>query len=223
MCFGKQIDRMDGRVRLWGYMKAMTILCAAVGLGLPGCGDFNRPISSGDFDPLGSPGAMRTSLDSVSGFRGGQFVRAIMDNTAFYQKRPKGDADADKLLPRGTSMKVITQTDNYVKVELDSGEIGFVPAIMVEDPNAVPDMSMYGNPNEFQVYPPMEGFEALPEVPQGEMPPEGSIPTVIDPEAPASDIPNPQVDVLPKLPPAQETPPTVPPASEAPATGGTGE
>jgi hypothetical protein len=198
-------------------MKAITIASAAVGVALLGCGDFNRPISSGDFDPLGTPGSMRSTLDSVNGFRGGQFVRAIMDNTAFYSKRPKSDTDADKLLPRGTSMKVITQSDNYVKVELDSGEIGFVPAIMVEDPNQIPDMSLYGNPNEFQVYPPVGGFEPLPEVPQGEMPPEGSIPTVIDPEAPASDIPNPQVDVLPKLPPAQEQ---APPAGE---TGETGE
>lgn len=168
---------------------------------------------------------MRSSLNTVSGFRGGQFVRSIMDNTAFYQQRPKGDADADKLLPRGTSMKVITQTDNFVKVELDSGEIGFVPAIMVEDPTQIPDMSIYGNPNEFQVYPPMEGFEALPTVPQGEMPPAGSIPTVIDPEAPATDVTDPKVDVLPKLPPAAETPAptTVPPSDQAPAAGGTGE
>lgn len=121
-------------------------------------------------------------------------------------------------------MKVITQVDNYVKVELDSGEIGFVPAIMVEDPNQVPDMSIYGNPNEFQVYPPAEGFEALPEVPQGEMPPAGSIPTVIDPDGPASVLPNPQVDLLPKLPPAQQTPPVqetppeqpTPPVQETP-------
>jgi hypothetical protein len=137
-------------------------------------------------------------------FMGGE---TIMDNTAFYSKRPKGDAEADKLLPRGTSMKVVAQSDNFVKVELDSGEIGFVPAIMVEDPTRVPDVSLYGNPNEYQVYPPMQGFETLPAVPQGEMPPEGAIPTVIDPEAPASDIPNPRVDLLPKLPPAQETPP----------------
>jgi hypothetical protein len=201
-------------------MKAMTTLSAAVGLTLLGCEDFSRPITSGDFDPLGTPGGMRSSLDTANGFRGGQFVRAIMDNTAFYQQRPKADADADKLLPRGTSMKVVTQTDNYVKVELDSGEIGFVPAIMVEDPNQVPDMSIYGNPNEYQVYPPLNGLETLPEVPQGEMPPEGSIPTVIDPEAPVSDIPNPQVDVLPKLPPAQQTPPVQasPPEQTTPPT-----
>ena len=41
-------------------------------------------------------------------FAAGQFVRAVMDNTAFFKERPKGDADADKLLARGTSMKVIS-------------------------------------------------------------------------------------------------------------------
>jgi hypothetical protein len=214
----KQFDRMGGKGKLSAPMKVRMLLGVIAVVAVSGCEDFNRPITAGDFDPLGSPGNTRSSLNAANGFRGGQFVRAIMGNTAFYKNRPKGDADADKLLPIGTSMKVINQTDNYVKVELDSGEIGFVPAIMVEDPNQVPDMSMYGNPNEFQVYPPMEGFEALPQVPQGEMPPAGSIPTVIDPGAPASGVPNPRVDVLPQLPPAQQTPPVpeTPPAQQTP-------
>lgn len=198
------------------------ILGAAASLTLIGCEDFNRPITAGDFDPLASPGSTRSALSPANGFRGGQFVRAIMDNTAFFLKRPSGEADADKLLPRGTSMKVINQVDNYVKVELDSGEIGFVPAIMVEDPNQIPDMSLYGNPGEFQLYPPLEGFEAPPEVLPGEMPPEGAIPTVIDPAAPPSSGQGPRVDLLPKLPPAQEgapakeaNPPAQPPPSSA--------
>ena len=196
-------------------MKGKTILGVAVCLSLAGCEDFNRPITGGDFDPLSSPGSMRSAGSVANGFRGGQFVRAIMDNTAFFSKRPSGEADADKLLPRGASMKVISQVDNYVKVELDSGEIGFVPAIMVEDPNQIPDGSLYGNPNEFQIYPPLEGVEMPPDVLPGEMPPEGAIPTVVDPATPAPNDANPQVDLLPKLPPAKETPPEQLPAPPA--------
>lgn len=117
-------------------------------------------------------------------FSAGQFVRAAIDNTAFFRNRPKGEADADKLLSRGTSMKIISITDSYAKVELDSGEIGYVPSVMLEDPNAgltAPPV----NPNEFQVYPPVGGYaEPLPPAAPGEQPPEGAIPTVIDPEAP---------------------------------------
>lgn len=191
-------------------MNAMTTLAALASLVVAGCENFNGPIASGDFDPLAAPGTMRSGLAPANGFRGGQFVRAIMDNTAFYIKKPKGDADADKLLPRETSMKVIAQVENYVKVELDSGEIGFVPTIMVEDPTQIPDMSLYGNPGEFQVYPPLEGFEPLPEVKPGEMPPAGANPAVVDPTAPAPDGAKPELDVLPKLPPAQDSPPDKP-------------
>ncbi len=149
----------------------------------------NGPITGGDFDPLRPPGDNTASAGTGSGapvFKAGQFVRAVMDNTALFKVRPKGDADADKLLPRGTSMKVISTSGSYVKVELDSGEIGFIPSVMLEDPNALPP----ANPNEFQVYPPLPhgGIgEPLPIIDPTGLPPEGAIPTVIDPDAPAND------------------------------------
>ena len=113
-----------------------------------------------------------------------------MDHTAFFKKRPNGNADADKLLPRGISVKVISHSDSYVKVELDSGEVGYVPSVMLEDPNAAPSNSQTNRPDESQVYPPLNGTNgALPStLPTGE-PPNGAIPTVIDPDAPASNAP----------------------------------
>ena len=156
-----------------------------------------RPITSGNFDPLSKPGTgMNDASASASSFRPGQFVRAVLDNTAFFKTRPKGESEADKLLARGTSMKVISASDSYVKVELDSGEVGWVPALMIEDPNAATNPAGgFGtiNPGEYQVYPPMGG--ELPTVNPGEMPPEGSIPTVIDPKAPAAPNPVPPVTV----------------------------
>ncbi len=162
----------------------------------------NRPITSGDFDPLRPPGS-DSNLAAPAGpaFSAGQFVRASMDNTAFFSNRPKGDADASKLLSRGASMKVISTDDSYVKVELDSGEIGYVPSIMLEDANAVLSAPAV-NPDEFQVYPPVDG-SGLPLSPVApvEMPPDGTIPTVIDPEAPQVE---PQSTELPPLPPNGE-------------------
>lgn len=129
-----------------------------------------------------------------------------MDNAAFFRNRPTGDADADKLLSHGTSMKVISTSGGYVKVELDSGEVGYVPSLMLEDPNAAPSVPVV-NPNEFQVYPPMGDFAApLPTVPSAEQPPGGAIPTVIDPEAPVAE-PEPVVTPTaepPPLPPNDE-------------------
>lgn len=172
-------------------MKCISAFPAVIVLGLAACDTMNRPITSGDFDPLRPPGADQTSAaTAAAAFAAGQFVRAVMDNTAFFKTRPKGDTDADKLLARGTSMKVISSSDSYVKVELDSGEVGWVPAVMLEDPNAAaPQGGSFAapNPGEYQVYPPVGGYgDALPPVAPGELPPEGAIPTVIDPEAPAT-------------------------------------
>lgn len=181
-------------------MKCISAIPAVICLGLTACDTMNRPVTGGSFDPLHAPGSDQAGAVAASGgFSAGQFVRAIMDNTAFFNNRPKGDADADKLLARGTSMKVISSAESYVKVELDSGEIGWVPTVMLEDQNAAaPQGEAFGapNPGEYQVYPPTGGYGgALPPVTPAELPPEGAIPTVIDPEAPANPASVPPVTV----------------------------
>lgn len=202
-------------------MKLTSAFSAVIVLGLAACDTMNRPITSGDFDPLRPPGS-GSNLNTATGtvFSAGQFVRASMDNTAFFKTRPKGDVDADKVLTRGTSMKVISNSDSYVKVELDSGEVGFVPAIMLEDPNAASGGPVT-NPGEFQVYPPVGGYsQPLPPVTPGEMPPEGAIPTVIDPEAPATTTPVPPVspttDTFPAPAETKTGPAPLPPNGEEP-------
>jgi hypothetical protein len=182
-------------------MKCISAIPVIVAMGLTACETINRPVTGARFDPLQAPGSDQTMATANSAtFAAGQFVRAIMDNTAFFKERPKADADADKLLARGTSMKVISSSESYVKVELDSGEIGWVPAVMLEEPNTaapVSDPFAAPSPGEYQLYPPAGGFDAaLPQVTPGELPPEGAIPTVIDPETPAV----PSLPVVPSAP-----------------------
>lgn len=177
-------------------MKCIPALSATAALIFVSCETMTGPITSGDFDPLRPPGSnIPTTTSAGPSFKAGQFVRAALDNTAFFKIRPKGDADADKLIPRGTSMKVISTSGSYVKVELDSGEIGFVPAVMLEDPNAV-QAPLLTAPGEYQVYPPLPGSglgEPLPPLDPAGLPPDGAIPTIIDPDAPASNTPVPPV------------------------------
>lgn len=175
-------------------MNVPTVSAALVCLAFASCDTFNRPIDGASFDPLRPPGAdvNQPTISTVT-YRAGQFVRASLPNTAFYKNRPKDGADADRLLDQGTSMKVISTQGSFVRVELDSGEVGFVPMVMVEDPNAAAS-SPYMNPNEFQIYPPPGGYgDPLPPVDPAGLPPEGSIPTVIDPEAPVPDAAVPPV------------------------------
>ena len=206
-------------------MKCIPAISALASLGLAACDTMSGPISSGGYDPLLPAGSNNTPTQSVTpAFAAGQFVRCSMDNTAFFKTRPKGDADADKLLKRGTSMKVISTANSYVKVELDSGEIGFVPTVMVEDPNAAPQV-LTTNPGEYQVYPPLPGTgigQPLPPLDPTGLPPDGAIPTVIDPDAPALSAPVPPVtpstETFPApVPPVEPKVESTPPAPQAPA------
>ncbi len=193
------------------YLPAALSVSAA--LALAGCETMNAPLTtSGSFDPLAPAGGLvKTDTASTSSsFKPGQFVRATIDNTAFFSKRPKGDGDADKLLARDTQMKVISSDSSYVKVELDSGEIGFVPSVMVNDPSA----PMAGLPGDQQIYPPVAP-EPLPTFGPTGMPPDG-IPPLIDPAAPEP-LP-PVTDPGAPVPTPVPAPATAPPASpSAPA------
>ena len=173
-------------------MKLLPLLSAAVALGLVACDTMNSPISSGDFNPLLPPGSGIRLADAPVPLKPGDHVRAIVENTAFFNKLPKGDADADKILSRDTAMKVIRIAGTYLQVELDSsGEVGYVPSVMVEDRNTRPTPPP-GSPTDIQVYPPPPGTPTpgtptpapLPAVDPAPLPPDGAIPTVIDPDAP---------------------------------------
>jgi hypothetical protein len=172
--------------------KYPLLLSAVAALALANCSTSTGLVGNSSSDPLESPGGNLAALTApTSQFKGGQFVRAAMDNTAFFKVRPSGSADADKLLPRGTSMKFISESDNYVKVELDSGEIGHVPAVMIEDPQAASAAVTAPTtaPGEYQIYPPLPvtGLgEPLPVIDPNGLPPESAIPTVIDPAAPST-------------------------------------
>lgn len=148
---------------------------------LVGCENGSSPMTSGgDFNPLKPPGSGMAKVEQKSGFTAGQITKASMNNTAFYIKRPSGAADADKLLSKGTSMKIISEADGYVKVELDqTGEVGWVLAVQLENPNAAAFGADAG-------VVPAGITEPLPLPDPSGMPPGGAIPAVLDPNAPAT-------------------------------------
>ena len=86
-------------------------------------------------------------------------------------------------------MKIIALDSNYVKVELDSGEVGYVPAVMVTSPDTTATPDILPLDGAYQVYPPLPGggpIEPLPMLDPGGLPPDGSIPAIIDPDAPVT-------------------------------------
>jgi hypothetical protein len=115
---------------------------------LAGCSQLtsslNQPISS-DYSPLDGPSVnyeKRQQLQQTGpSYQPGQWVETVMPNGTFFSRIPKGSASADQVLARGTPMKVIATKDSYVKVELENGSVGFVPAIMVAEPSNEGDSS----------------------------------------------------------------------------------
>lgn len=195
-------------------MKFLPLGVISAALALVACETMNSPVSSsGSFDPLAPPGGGIKQADTGFGpaLSPGQFVTASIPNTAFYKNKPKGTEDADKLIDLGTNLKIVSNAGAYVKVELDSGEVGWVPSVMVA--SSTPEVTPIDG--AYQVYPPLPdtgALEPLPVIDPGGLPPEGAIPTIIDPNAP---IPAPgaplTVDPIPDLTPsAPEAAPEIP-------------
>lgn len=201
----KRVDRPRLQWHFVPVMKISPLTVIPVAIALAACDTMNTPVSSSSFNPLSPPGTNRQPASSnnyESELSPGQFVSANIPNTAFYKNKPKGSEDADKVISLGTQMKIIEMDSDYVKVELDSGEVGFVPAVMVSAPDTTatpPDtLALDG---AYQVYPPLPGggpIEPLPVIDPGGLPPDGAIPAIIDPDAPiASDVPT--LDTIPQI------------------------
>ncbi|YCM45976.1 hypothetical protein V2O64_08105 [Verrucomicrobiaceae bacterium 227] len=188
-------------------MKAPSLLTlGGLSLMLASCGTFNnlsQPLSGGsDFDPLSSPGSSAVSSLVVAptspSYTPGQWVETSMDNATFFSTIPSGNARADKVLPSGTPMKVVSNKGTYVRVELDSGMVGFVPEIMIAERRS---------PNEI----PLTG----PEVPLPDM---GSVPPLVEPGIISGEEIAPPPEIPGTPPPVPEIPGTPPPVPEIPGT-----
>lgn len=131
-----------------------------------------------EIDPLRPPSGGRSEFDTYSNeLRPGQFVMAAVNNTAFYKTKPQENQDADSLLPQGTQMKIITISGNNAKVELDSGEVGFVPTVMITTEQLAPL-------EEQPPIIPLEGDAPLPVIDPNATPPaQSTLPVEVDPAA----------------------------------------
>lgn len=189
-------------------MNPRLLSLPALALVLAAC-ESGGPINS-SFDPLDAAGGFGARTNVVdTGYRPGEFVTSVMDNTGFFKSRPSGDADADKLLPSNTPMKVISDDGSFVKVELDSGEVGYVSTIQVMGGDEGSAAPLSGS--EVQVWPPpVEG--TIPLDATGPVDPDAPVvPVDVDPDAPAEE------PVLPDEIPAPGDGVAVPPLPDPPA------
>ncbi len=112
---------------------------------LASCG-FPSPPNSQNFDPglnpLDSPGRSKPidTVDAGPRFTPGSYVEVTDANAGLYRRIPRGNAQPDYGLAMGTPLKVVGEQGSYVKVETESGRIGFVPAIMVSSKSRGPEV-----------------------------------------------------------------------------------
>lgn len=158
------------------------------------CSTLNQPIdSSSGFDPLSPAGSQlvpnsgSSTVDaSVDRYTPGQWVETSMANSMFFNKVPKGNASADKVLDAATPLKVVGARGTYLEVQLESGEVGFVPEIMVVERAALPDLpvvplmdpALLGEPGEVSMPPFEDPSMVLPD-------PAGALDPVPEPEVPS--------------------------------------
>lgn len=112
-------------------MNAKFLLAAPFAVAFTACDPSGATLDTSGIDPLRPPAGNVDTTDYGTALKPGEFVTAAINNTAFYKAKPKEDQEADKLLSQGTPMKIISLSGSYTKVELDSGEVGFVPTVML--------------------------------------------------------------------------------------------
>jgi len=157
----------------------MSLFPLSAALALVSCTDFDRGRPGTGFDPGLPPGSGYDAADQEDPLTPGQFVMAVNDNAEFYQNEPERDQVADKFLDRGTSMKIVSVGEKYVKAELDSGEVGYVPAAMVSSRKLDDEV----DPATGEI--PETGGPKLVPIPAGDpdrLPLDERIPELIDPD-----------------------------------------
>jgi hypothetical protein len=157
-------------------MGAMAVLISS-------CGNLASSLNRQNFDPstnpLDSPGSGRSAaVDTGPIYPLGTYVEVTNSNAVIYHRYPKGNAQPDQSLSVGTPLKVVGEKGSYVKVETKTGQIGFVPALMVGAQPAAEELPpLLGidsidpvDPNGLPAFP--LGSEDLPFVaPEPEVPP----------------------------------------------------
>lgn len=103
--------------------------------------NLSQPLGDASFDPLNPAGSQgkapsRSQASNVS-YAPGQWVQAT-SSASFFLRKPRGNANADIVLSPGTPMKVIRTEKSHLRVELDDGQVGYVPSFMVAERSAAP-------------------------------------------------------------------------------------
>lgn len=183
----KHVDPYSLSCQPYQVMNAKLLLAAPFVLTFTACDPTGASLNGSGIDPLRPPAGNVDTTDYGTDLTPGQFVNAAVDNTAFYKAMPKANQEADKLLTKGTPMKIVALSGSNTKVELDSGEVGFVPTVMISTGDAdLGDLDPIDG--SVDVHPPIINLDEdvpMPELDPGTAPAElEDLPPVEEPDTP---------------------------------------
>jgi hypothetical protein len=185
-----------------------ALIYALMGLtvvSLSSCGNFATSLNSQNFDPdlnpLDSPGSRNRNdlIDSDPQFAPGSWVEVTDPTAAIYRRVPRDNEQPDYSLRPGTPLKIIGGQGTYVKVETESGQIGYVPAIMVGTKPTGQDLPLV-SPDPGGAPPSIEPIDTI--NPIGPIEPQSATPGIDDLPfvAPEPEVPPISVDEAPAPP-----------------------
>jgi len=166
---------------------------ASLSMALVSCDLFNKPLGGSDaYNPLNAPGAGSTTPEDPYGptFSPGTFLQTVSPSTALFAQFPKETDQPTKTLPDYTDVKVVSTRGSYVKVEVvDTGEVGYVPSVMLGEKRSPNEIPVTPGAGEIPVTPGLAPEpEAVIDVPFVAPEPEDKgiePPQVVDPSKPA--------------------------------------
>lgn len=137
------------------HPSGMLFAGALLGCGLLGCSEIYRPTGSG-YNAQGHPRAVPADgyESDASLFTPGSYLQTLSPHTAFFLTFPRFEDRPYKILPDYTDVKVVSLKGTYVKVELvNTGEVGYVPSIMLGKKRSMSDLPAPPPANEAELEP----------------------------------------------------------------------
>lgn len=134
------------KILLSSLLSFAAVSCSSINLS-ESLDDANDPLNS----PLSNVKTANTQnsgngYSSSQSFSAGTWVETAMPDAGFYKKYPRFGGKPTKDLPVSTIGKVISTKKSYTKIELNSGEVGYVSSIMLIE--KVEDSYTYAPPEE---------------------------------------------------------------------------
>ena len=145
-------------------------------------GTLNKSISNTGYNPLdGSGMKLRGNSSSQSlvnandhGFKNGDIVEVVIQNTALFAQVPKAGDRYKEVLAVGATLRVVGGEKDFIKVLTEDGKTGYVSSVMVVSQGSLTDTGLI-DPNVTEI-----GADGTPIVP--DIAPEPIIPGIGAPD-----------------------------------------